>query len=498
MVRRPELARIMRYMERLSIAAPCQRELLIMQARTQLLENVIGRYFGSIELYTLLWDFLATCSWKKGIGVVMVRLNNRRLALAATLVLLAVAAPCRAEYTEGYYKHYGIAVPWLPSHGEGMTTKYYFYNPALGAFRVGKDPNFDHMSKAEETFRKAFFPQPDSFLKGNAIPYASGAIIPFDLNRHRIDDGMNDAAPEMFRHPDRSAPWYSVPDGQVCASAFQNAWTFSPNVLAPEVQSFAVRLPNQKFTTESMVVGALKRDFPVLIPSAFGQILVSDGAKALVCRSTDCLRVFNLTGRKNGVMVRLSSGKVLAIGPGSELVAAKSKLFLDVPPADGIARRGVSPSFADGETLVKVCEFSPPSVLSATGLHHALASAEATPEKSLCDKVLKTSAILAIMKGGGGYTGGLEAQAVTAQKARDSRGAGAQQPAGIPLGQTPDIVPTSHTTNIDEEKLPRVTKPSALKRGSAILRSSWRSSVRTMHLSKEKPPAVGSNPDGTR
>jgi hypothetical protein len=201
-------------------------------------------------------------------------------------------------------------------------------------------------------------------------------------------------------------PWYSLDDGQVCSAAAENSWPFSVDVIAPEVEAFRAHLPNQKVATDVLVLGSSKPDFNIALSSAFGSIYIKDGAKALVCRSAEALRVFNLTGKKDSVIVKFTSGRVIAIGPGSELVAAHSSERIIANPNDGILRRGASQVITTQDTFVVINEFQPASVLRATGLSHALATTGDTAEKRLCNSVMKSTAILATMRGAGGFTAG--------------------------------------------------------------------------------------------
>lgn len=318
--------------------------------------------------------------------------------------MLASVSPVRADGPpESFYKQFGIPVLFGPANGVGATFKYYLYSPAIGAYRIGTDPNMKDLNPAQIRMMQSNMPQADPYYTGSPIPYASGAVIPFDINRARIDAGEKDAAPDSFRFPVRDVPWFSVHDGETCAQVFRQAWTFTPNAIAPEIETFAVRLPGQNGDAQSMIIGSRKRNFNVIVPSAFGQILLRHGARALISRLPEGVRIVNLTGQKSSVMLRLPDGKILSVGPGSELVASKSIQYAKATPADGIARRAQTKPFAAGDTFISIAECWMPSIVSKTGLAQALVAGEETAEKKLCRQIIKTGAAVAVMKGSDGY-----------------------------------------------------------------------------------------------
>ena len=412
-----------------------------------------------------------------------------RLAmLGTTLSLLGATAPVSAQVKQepidpAFYqqmlKTHGIDVYFgrTPQNPSGMQR--YLYNPYMGAFRLGEDPNFAGLNPIESRLlQSVLLPGPDPVYTGKAfIPYTSGAINKFDVNRALIDEGMREAAPDAFRNPNVFRPWYSIDDGQVCSAAAEKAWTFSTDVIAPEVEAFRAHLPNQKVATDVLVLGSSKPDFTIKLPSVFGSIYIKDGAKALVCRSADALRVFNLTGKKDSVIVKFTSGRVIAIGPGSELVAARAREQLMANPHDTILRRGASRVITTQGTLVVINEIEPASVLKATGLSRALATTGDTADKRLCNSVIKSSAILATMRGAGGYTAGpRDRDSILAQRhawplsrdlsqATPVKNAAANQPKS-------DLVLTSAKSSEPpaQSSQPAGTKQSALKRCATLIR----------------------------
>jgi hypothetical protein len=472
----------------------------------------------------------------------MQTVRKARLTTLAALTLLMVAAPVRAELPELFYKASGVDVSFPAINGRPAETRRYLYHPILGAYTIGPDAYMKDFGPTEKLFMESLLPKGDPYLNGNIIPNASGPIIPLDQNRIQIDEGMNEAAPQAFKNRDRQKPWYSVFDEQVCSSDFENAWTYTSKVIAPEVEVFAVRLPNQKFTTEALFIGARKGNFPILVPTAFGQVLLKDGAKALICRSADSLRVFNLTGRRHSVMVKLVSGKIVAIGPGTELVAAKSKEQLQAVALDGIARRGLSQAFAAGDNLIAVNEFWPSSVLKATGFHHVIAESGAKREQKFCKSVLKSSAVLAVMKGGGGYRTGPEQLAALKHPAREATDKSTEnhpaidvnkntkaqtvsssesaavakkkglmrfnrqqakaktEPAHATLPKTAEklplkttkqqaktqVVSSNESDSIQEDRMPVSTKGNKLAQYSSKVRNYLHSSTKVIHFGKEK------------
>jgi hypothetical protein len=386
--------------------------------------------------------------------------------------VFALAAPAKAQQIPPLLQTmYGIKVNIVPPGQVFPVEANYLYSPALGAYLIGEDPNFANTNFIDAGMRKMFLPQADPVMRGFTIPFISGPIQPIDQNRGQIMEGLHEAAPDGFYHRGRVAPWYSHPDEKLCSAEFENAWTYSSDVVAPEVEVYATRLPNQK--GESVLIGSLKKKFPVVVSSAFGQILIKDSAKALVARSADELRVFNLTGGPESVMVRFPSGKIVAIGPGSELVVGKNKEALAAMPSDGIARRGVSRITEVEDQAFLVNEFAPHSLLKATGFHHALANAENGRDKRFCNHVLKTAAVLAMMKGGTGFaaSGAMLAgyPATTGGAHEVKHGKQAAQ------GLQPDIIPTSQNTQAPipgevEDELPNISKGwHPLKRCSAVL-----------------------------
>src|SRR4030095_4567728 len=315
-----------------------------------------------------------------------------RLALiGTTLSLLSSMAPGSAQvkpepidpvFYQQMLKTQGIDVYFGRTPQNPSGTQRYLYSPYMGAFRLGEDPNFAGMNPIESRLlQSVLLPGPDPVYVGRAtIPYTSGAINKFDINRSIIEEGMRDAAPDAFRHPNVFRPWYSMDDGQVCAAAAENAWTFSADVIAPEVEAFRAHLPNQKVATDVLVLGSTKPDFNIALSSAFGSIYIKDSAKAVVCRSAESLRVFNLTGKKDSVIVKFTSGRVIAIGPGSDLVAPRSTERVMANPNDEILRRGASQVITTQGIFVVINEFQPASVLRATGLSHAFATTGDTAE----------------------------------------------------------------------------------------------------------------------
>lgn len=345
--------------------------------------------------------------------------RGRLAAIAAALAFLCFPPPNPAQVEPTLQVDSKLLEQNLILHGKdvwfGPTpdnpggTRRYLYSPLIGAYTLGPDKNFAGLNPLDAFMRQSvILPKGDPTFQGNPIPATSGAILPIDINRAIVDEGMHDAAPWAFRHPDVPVPWHWIPDGQMCASAFENAWTFSAGVIAPEVEAFRVRLTNQKATTDSILIGAVKPNFPVAVVSALGTVCLRDGAKALVSRSMHSLRVLSLTGRKNSVLVKFPSGRTLAIGPGSELVASRSRDLLAAHPNDGILRRGMSPIFSTGDMFVAVNEFSGASVLKATGLAQALTRDGSSSEKRFCNSVMKTAAALAIMRGSGGFRPGAD------------------------------------------------------------------------------------------
>ncbi|HEY9868644.1 MAG TPA: hypothetical protein V6D08_05720 [Candidatus Obscuribacterales bacterium] len=342
----------------------------------------------------------------------MAQVMRPRLAAAAlSLALLGAPLPCPAQvgspladFDSTMLKLFGRDVWFGPSPDNPGGTRRYLYSPFLGAYTLGPDKNFEGLNPLEALLRQSvILPKADPTYLGQPIPATSGAILPIDINRALVDEGMHEAAPDAFRHPAIPEPWYSKPDEQMCAAAFENAWTFSSSAIAPEVEAFKVRLPGQKIGTENLIVGGAKPDFATVVTSGFGAVCIKDGARALVCRSSDCLRVANLTGKKHSVLVRFPSGKALSVGPGGELVATRSPDLLQSHPADGIARRATGPVFSTGDLFVRVNELSPATVLLATGLSRGIGSAGNAAEKRLCATVMKSAAVLAVMRGSHGF-----------------------------------------------------------------------------------------------
>src|SRR5262249_47530064 len=134
-----------------------------------------------------------------------------RLAmLGTTLSLLGATAPVSAQVKQepidpAFYqqmlKTHGIDVYFgrTPQNPSGMQR--YLYNPYIGAFRLGEDPNFAGLNPIESRLlQSVLLPGPDPVYTGKAfIPYTSGAINKFDVNRALIDEGMREAAPDAFR-----------------------------------------------------------------------------------------------------------------------------------------------------------------------------------------------------------------------------------------------------------------------------------------------------------
>lgn len=413
------------------------------------------------------------------------------LALAVTVAVLGTAAPSQADPPNYLDMLYGINVPFILAGERTPVNTRYLYNPALGAYKIGPDTNMEGLNLIEQGQRQFFLPKPDPQMQGITIPFISGPIQQIDQNRFQINEGRNEAAPYRFRFPDRSNPWYSTEDEQVCSAELHRAWTFAANVVAPEVAVFGARLPNQSPTADTLMIGALKRNFPVVVPTAFGQLLLRDSAKALISRSGEELRVFNLTGGRHSIMLRLPSGKVVAVGPGSELVVGKSKERVATQPADSVKRRAASPVHADGDFFVCVNEFSAPSLIKATGFHYALANAANSQDKRFCNSILKTAAVLALMKGSGGYVESNEIMAGGVDTMGGGRQQAAKEPKPVPLGLEPDKIPLTQGADVEdqEDKLPNLSKRVSLRHVSAVVVN------RLRHPVKQKVPAVGSASD---
>lgn len=346
---------------------------------------------------------------------------SRRLAASLALVSVAgmpgsaaLAEDFNQLWSQNYWAYFGRNnVNNALINRSQSDQQQYYYSPIIGRFTIGPDKNLEGMNPVEALMRDSFAPKGDPSILSN-INGVSGAVLPIDINRAIVDEGMYNAAPPAFRQPAGVAPWFSTPDEKLCQAQFQSAWTLTASVIAPEVEVFNVRLPNEKFTTSTIIVGSTKPDFNVQIPTSLGQVCLTSGAKALVSRSWDSVRVLNLTGKKESVLFRFHNGKVIAFGPGHELVAMRENNRSLLSPPDSIARRTSRSVFNIGDAFCGVNEFAPATVLKAAGLMPYLSAKQDSPEKRLCASVMKSAAVLAHMRGLHGFT--RESEAVATKK----------------------------------------------------------------------------------
>jgi hypothetical protein len=167
-----------------------------------------------------------------------------------------------------------------------------------------------------------------------------------------------------------------------------------PNVYVVDLQKGAVLLSVRRPSNVA------------LIQTPLGEVSVAANGDAMVRFEDGLLRIDNLDGRGESVMVKfdgkLGSAKPLAIAPGFEIVAGDHTLGRsDVRPSDGIARRH-SKVLEGGKIAVNT--FSLQSLLESHSLIAGMNQSQSgTKERKILGDMSKMAAVLNYVNGTQGY-----------------------------------------------------------------------------------------------
>ncbi len=275
----------------------------------------------------------------------------------------------------------------------------FYYSPMIGAFQLSNAKTQTPVSPSVALQRLFFRPQAEQVYR-TFLPGVSGAILPIDMVRPFINEGLGDAAPAILDSRALKDPWHTRPDERLVRNDFENAWVMTTSAIAPEVEIYRLNLEGQRPSDEALLIAPTRSDFPVLVPTAFGRVLIRAGARAIVMRSPRRARVLNLTGQRHCVIFQESSGELIGIGPGTELVVSAKEHQESLFPKDGIARRSSRHLVHGGQTRMALVEIQPATVLKAAGFSHKNATA---PERRIYQSIAKSAAILATMRGTNGF-----------------------------------------------------------------------------------------------
>lgn len=158
-----------------------------------------------------------------------------------------------------------------------------------------------------------------------------------------------------------------------------------------------------------MLVGVKRPSNTAMLKTAFGDVAIVSNADAMVSYNGDTLRIMNLDGRGQTVLVKLDQGpfagggqKIVAIKPGFELVASSHPLSRDdMRPSDGVARRHFH--IYDNK-MMAVSEFSLESFMKSSELITDLGQqVSGSQEKRVMGDMSKMASVLNQVNGTQGY-----------------------------------------------------------------------------------------------
>jgi hypothetical protein len=156
----------------------------------------------------------------------------------------------------------------------------------------------------------------------------------------------------------------------------------------------------------AVLLSVRKPSHVALIHTPLGEVAVSSNGDAVVRFEDGILRIDNLDGRGESVMVKFAAGlgsaKPLAIAPGFEIVAGEKSLSRsEVRPADGIGRRH-SKVLEGGK--IAVSTFSVQSLLESHSLIADMGQSQSgSKERKIIGDMSKMAAVLNYVNGTQGY-----------------------------------------------------------------------------------------------
>jgi hypothetical protein len=146
-------------------------------------------------------------------------------------------------------------------------------------------------------------------------------------------------------------------------------------------------------------------DKDTVIETAFGTVSVAAHSVALIMAQPTGTAVYNLDDRHQNSVVLTIGKKQLALAPGRHAMITSHLVerFDLVNPAESINYRNVVSNRLDGDLQAFTSEFSTASVLGTVKQLRAMINSDHPQAKRLANHLLKTSAIMTQIGGGGAY-----------------------------------------------------------------------------------------------